>query len=225
MQNHKALISVLLVALCLGLTNAQGGNGLCYIYNKKRGQCQDCFKSKVDPTTGNCGPLVPATDECIMYTRDPVGKGKDLCAICNSANKYVNSITTKNGVQTRCVKEPNFIKDCIIAVKINGDNRCIACKGGIPAVDRGSCLPWDFVDKPIAKCEIGALDGNRAVCIHCQFPLTYDLATGKCQVVKGQVGCYVVKADAAGNQVCDRCAIDDGYTMGKDLKCKRLKNS
>ena len=221
MANQKALIAIF-VALCLGTINAQGGNGACFQYNKALGRCVTCYRSHVDPTTGGCGQVLPATDQCNLYTRVPIGKGINLCESCK---KGLVTVFHKDFSQSGCIPDTAPIKNCVGPVILNGKKQCYACQGGIPSVDRKSCLPWAQVKEKIPGCEIGTFDPHGySGCAYCTGGLTWDEDTGLCQAVKGQNGCldYGRVSKVHVQPVCKDCDVFHGYTQTKTLQCQKL---
>ena len=217
MSTNRAFVSAILVTLCLGLTHAQGGNGLCFSFNKKNGHCASCYKSKVDFTTGGCGPVLGPDNKCVIYGKIPIGKGVDLCLGCQQGY----AVTTTNIAQgTNCVKDPNPIKNCFFELNVNKKKSCLACNGGAPNALKTACIPWANIKDPIAKCKVG---GFKAIgeydCFICNKGLSYSDTFGKCLTARTGPGCLEYSVDSAGNGACQACDVFNGYTMNKNLQC------
>ena len=219
MANQKVLIAIF-VSLCLGTTNAQGGNGACFQYDKFLKHCGICFRSKVDPTTGTCGQVLPASDTCNLYSLVPIGKGIDLCVSCKPG--YV-TVFAKTVAQSGCVKDTAPVKDCVAPLQLRGKKLCAACKGGIPSTDKKTCVPWAQVKDKIANCEVGSVNGKGVpACAYCGVGLTYDEDSNTCKVVPGEAGCIDYGRNAKSQLYCRECDVFHGYTQVKGQKCQKF---
>ena len=219
MTSKKALITVICIILYLGMINASNA-GLCLAYNKKNNQCLICYKSKINPATGDCGPLLPSTGKCLFFRRVRVGRGIDVCALCQQGY----AVNIQRGVpESSCIKPANPIQNCLYQLNVFGKEQCRGCIGGAPSVDRQTCIPWAKVKYPINDCKVGGLDSKgQTGCQVCNNSETFNFDTHKCATIQGQTGCLGAKEDATGKLVCTGCDVYNGYSMGSDLKCRKL---
>ena len=221
MNSLKSLFLTLAVVLSAhsALTAA---NGICLSYDKPDGFCGACLRSKFDPKTKLCGPLVPETDGCQLYGRLPK-INKDICDACKPGYE----LTTKTSlVNLYCVKSANPIKNCFNALNIGGA-MCEKCIGGIPSQDNKSCISWEKVANPIKNCKVGALDlsnNGRPKCYICEGNLTFDDKTRKCQPNPSNVGCLETSYDGPKmNQAyCVACNGFEGYAMDATGACHKV---
>ena len=218
MTPHRPLIVATSLCFVIALSQAQT-NGLCFTYNVQKKYCGSCYESKVDTVTEECGPQVPSTDNCLIYTKFPRHNGVDLCVVCKKG--YAASI--KSGkVLPSCQADSNYIKNCFIEGEIGGIRRCSACVGGVPSSDGRSCIPWSQLKQPILDCKIGAGSASgQFSCIICQNSKTWNFETQSCEVISSLVGCLNAKKSAQGVLTCGSCDVFNGYSMNGTGKCAK----
>ena len=207
---------VILLPLCLVVTKAQS-SGICYLYNKVTKNCQICYQAKVNSKTGRCGTIT-AHNHCNFWGFTKIqDQREDICITCMPG--YASSSTPKDGlIGSTCIRDAAYIKNCFSEVNFLGEISCSACYGGVPTDDLKACQSWSEIPHPIANCKIGARTRSHIYCGFCENGLTINEATGKCELVKGFVGCVAVK-----NGQCIGCDVLNGYAQQASGECVKKR--
>ena len=182
----------------------------------KQETCTECFKRQVKTDGEGCGPVLPETDNCLIYSYNQQFK-KQECAICKPG--YGNSIKTSNGVFSEtCVK--GTIPDCLVEVDIEGRGRvCAACSNGKYSVfstilKTSKC---QAIQEPVLHCKWGSVyqkgAASKARCFRCDEGYAINVTNGKCQDPV-QVGCW-----SQLEKFCYNCNPFEGYSTDSFGNC------
>ena len=185
------------------------------------GTCGQCYKRKVLETGNGCGPVLPATDKCILYSYNKNVK-QQQCAAC--AEGYAEKIQITNStnttkITTSCVK--GSLDNCIIEGESEGARFCYACDKGLYSVlnktaKTGTCQK---VDNPVPNCLWGSFVQPAAQggphCIRCVNGFAVDLTSGKCEAAV-VAGCWTQQAGK-----CVACNPFTGYSATTDGGCAK----
>ena len=214
----------------LSLTFSQiqsSSTGACFDYDKRDKKCLYCYKSKQDPKTGNCGPVLPESDTCLVYYRFTPLRAKkaiDTCVYCKKG--FWNSPPKGSQIGLVCAKDPNPIENCLTQTTGSGKKKlCSGCLEGFPSPDGKSCLDWSKAKVPIKDCKIGVFEKGGASCRLCKDNKTYDEYRQTCKVIKGFVGCLSVWTTGEGELRCSQCNSYNGYTMDASGNCSKVDQS
>ena len=168
-------------------------------------RCLQCYRRQVRSNLKGCGPLLPPTDKCEIYSRDNA-KGGSHCAKCKKSLALKSSGAGKD-YKTSCV--PGQVKDCEDEELRAGKTPiCYACTYGFAQFDKETgkyhcvayrCGPYG--------CQIGGqvgCDYQGLSCYRCYggFALTVKKSKKKC--VKPHItGCGLNSPIENGCLKCD----------------------
>ena len=178
----------------------------CLAWNKANNACGACYRRQV--TTYGCGPLLPASDNCLIHREQPGQQTR--CILCRAGYATNNEFD--------CV--PTDIFNCPYAsIAEDGLSQCDGCGNGqYPHTEGKSCTP--ITGGAIANCQWGrtlATSGLRG-CVRCLpgFAVTYF--DRKCVAsAANTTGCWVLSEDQSS---CFTCDVVAGYSMQKNGQCK-----
>ena len=204
-----SLIAILTLSAAVTATTLPGCIGLA-----SNTQCALCYKRKVKLTGIGCGPLLPAGDNCEVYTYNNYFKTQQ-CAIC--ARGYSQRIREVNSKLTiDCV--PGIIQDCLNESQSNGKHYCSSCANNKYIVESKSQTCRD-ISTPVPHCLWGStyrvtVYGVKEItCSRCTPGYAVQTGDGAC-IPSPQPGCLRVR-----NGSCVECDPYSGYSITTEGRC------
>ena len=207
-------ITKLLILLVVTKTITSGQyDGCVYTVGS---DCQQCYRRHNRADRKGCGPLLPESDHCEIYTNKPsIDFNGQRCIKCKNGYSLVNH---RGDVKSTCA--PGIIKDCFFEVKSAfGESYCHACNNNEYAVYNTTPRYYcKNLSPSLSNCEIGGSVGepnpNHLNCYKCKTGFAVNFGKHNC-VKPNLPGC--LQNDLIGNNTvvkgCLTCDVYNGYHM------------
>ena len=198
--------SALVVAALVMTANCAGLQGCVEFYEKR---CQRCFRRYLQKD-GFCGPLLPASDPCDIYTNSGRGKNRNFCVKCKPGFALGNNFSCIKGTIASCVDEE---------LREGSPRNCFGCGPGKysvidPQTKTTSCKA---VSSPVGNCLWGGRVNQGAIrgvtCYRCQPGFAVGVDSGLCFPAV-QKGCWT---QSKGR--CFSCDPFEGYSINNLGNC------
>ena len=185
-----------------------------------QGNCTSCYRRKLLQNRQGCGPVIPATDYCVLYSAMTHSR-EQVCSVCAPGFALKTKFTNSGGIiSAKCVR--GSIQNCLLQIDFKDKQMCYACgKGTYSVFDKtrqtSTCRR---IGNPTPHCLWGSVVNpynpiNGATCSRCDPGFAVDLSTGRCQRAT-QAGCWT----QSGGK-CLECNPFDGYSVTTDGGCAK----
>ena len=221
----STLIGILIVALASTTLTRPNFNGCAISFLD--GICVECFERKLKLDGSGCGPALPKSDKCLLYSTVIQNNSRVLsCGTCKPGYALRVEFQSDGLIQT-CVNAT--LKNCLIeidSVYKSGTLRfCHACrvKGEYSVVNQTTaiCQKVD-VDHTVPNCMWGSLVDpfkKEGTCFRCNDGFALNYLTKQCETTT-VTGCWVLFKGR-----CIACNPFEGYSINSNGTCFKTTTS
>ena len=197
--------TLLIAAILVVSTNCQQKISKGCVTRGSLGFCDACYRRQIT-NDGNCGPLLPVTDNCLIHL-EYQGESTN-CSQCRPGYGQ--------GAQAKCYVVDIF--NCIHGgISFGGYKKCLICGNNqFPDPYGATCVPTSSIN--IKNC----LWGNGLnLCEKCVPGYAVSSGGHSCVPWTSETQrCWLL---AKGNQKCNWCDVFGEYSMQKSKKCLFVK--